>query len=74
MNFFDLKGKTAIVTGGNQGIGFAIARGLASAGATVVIANRRSSEGERAAKVLEGEDVKEKSLFRPFLQPFSVSF
>lgn len=54
MNFFDLKGKTAIVTGGNQGIGFAIARGLASAGATVVIANRRGSEGERAAKVLEG--------------------
>lgn len=55
MNFFDLKGKTAIVTGGNQGIGFAIARGLASAGATVVIANRRSSEGERAAKALEDE-------------------
>jgi len=55
MNFFDLNGKTAIVTGGNQGIGFAIAKGLASAGASVVIANRRSSEGERAAKALEGE-------------------
>jgi NAD(P)-dependent dehydrogenase (short-subunit alcohol dehydrogenase family) len=33
MEIFDLSGKTAIVTGGNQGIGFAIARGLAMAGA-----------------------------------------
>jgi len=38
MNLCDLSGKIAIVTGGNQGIGFAIARGLADAGATVVIA------------------------------------
>lgn len=51
MEFFsDLSGKTAIVTGGNQGIGFALADGLAKYGATVVIANRRAEEGEKAAQ------------------------
>jgi len=55
MEIFDLSGKTAIVTGGNQGIGFAIARGLARAGATVVIANRRAAEGQSAAESLRKE-------------------
>jgi len=55
MEMFDLSGRTAIVTGGNQGIGFAIARGLAMAGASVVIANRRSEEGRRAAESLRAE-------------------
>jgi|Deesub1362B_J571_1020462.scaffolds.fasta_scaffold02862_5 NAD(P)-dependent dehydrogenase (short-subunit alcohol dehydrogenase family) len=55
IDLFDLTGKVAIVTGGNQGIGFAIARGLAAAGAHVVIANRRASEGEKAAQRLRDE-------------------
>jgi len=58
MNLFDLTGKTAIVTGGNQSIGLAIARGLASAGASVVIANRRAKEGRQAAEALQGENLK----------------
>jgi NAD(P)-dependent dehydrogenase (short-subunit alcohol dehydrogenase family) len=55
MEIFDLSGRIAIVTGGNQGIGFSIARGLASAGATVVIANRRVPEGQKAAESLKKE-------------------
>jgi NAD(P)-dependent dehydrogenase (short-subunit alcohol dehydrogenase family) len=49
---FDLTGRVALVTGGSQGIGLAIARALAGAGAQVVVANRRLDEGERAAAAI----------------------
>ena len=45
---FDLKGRVAIVTGGNGGIGLGMARGLAAAGARVVVA-ARNAEKSRAA-------------------------
>lgn len=58
-NSFDLSGKNALVTGGSKGIGLGLARGLAQAGAHVVIANRSSDEGHAAAERLtsEGLDV-----------------
>jgi len=55
IDIFDLTGKVAIVTGGNQGIGLAISRGLAQAGAAVIIANRRAEEGKKAAESLKKE-------------------
>lgn len=55
MELFDLLGKITIITGGNQGIGFAIAKGLAGVGATVIIANRRAAEGQNAAESLKKE-------------------
>lgn len=52
---FDLSGKVALVTGGSKGIGQAMARGLASAGADIVINSRSSEEMEEAMKfILDG--------------------
>ena len=54
MKPFDLKGKVAIVTGGNGGIGLGMARGLAAAGARVVVAGRNAQKSAAAAKELGG--------------------
>ncbi|HEY5320594.1 MAG TPA: SDR family NAD(P)-dependent oxidoreductase, partial [Galbitalea sp.] len=51
---FSLEGKTAIVTGGNQGLGKAFAFGLAGAGAKVAIAGR--SAERNAAVVAEAKE------------------
>ncbi|KNZ31647.1 MAG: 2-deoxy-D-gluconate 3-dehydrogenase [Methylibium sp. NZG] len=45
---FDLNGKVAIVTGGNGGIGLGMARGLAQAGARVVVAGRNADKSAQA--------------------------
>jgi len=45
-----LKGKIAIVTGGNQGLGYAMAEEFSREGATVVIVNRRGEKGTEAAE------------------------
>lgn len=46
---FDLTGKVAIITGGSKGLGFAMAAGLASAGADVLLASRNLAEAQAAA-------------------------
>src|SRR3954470_16271407 len=43
-NLFDLTGRVALVTGGNKGLGKAMARGFAEAGADVVIASRHEDQ------------------------------
>src|SRR5258705_1656599 len=50
---FDLSGKVAIVTGGNGGMGQGMARGLASAGARVVVAPRTRPKAAAAFRSLE---------------------
>lgn len=52
MNPFDLTGRVAIVTGGNGGLGLAMARGLARAGASVALAARDESKGQSAVREL----------------------
>ena len=49
---FDLTGRSAIITGGSKGLGLAMAAGLASAGANVMLVNRNIPEGAQAATEL----------------------
>ena len=51
MDIFDLTGKTAIVTGGNGGLGLGLARGLANAGADVAIVGRNEEKLNRPSQI-----------------------
>lgn len=57
MNLFDLKGKVAVVTGGNGGIGLGMAQGIASLGATIVITGRNEAKAETALASLRAMGV-----------------
>ncbi|MCX8281597.1 SDR family oxidoreductase [Phyllobacterium sp. 0TCS1.6C] len=52
---FSLEGRLALITGSSQGIGFAIARGLAMHGAAVIINGRDESKAGTAAEELQRE-------------------
>jgi NAD(P)-dependent dehydrogenase (short-subunit alcohol dehydrogenase family) len=55
IKLFDLTNKTAIITGGSKGLGLAMAEGLASAGANIVIISRNEKEGKAAAEKIVKE-------------------
>ncbi|MFZ2146399.1 MAG: SDR family oxidoreductase [Sedimentisphaerales bacterium] len=52
---FNLSGKTALVTGGNRGIGFAVAKGLAEHGADVAIIARTKEQLEAAKQKIQAD-------------------
>lgn len=51
---FDLTGKTALITGSSQGIGYTLAQGLAAAGARIVLNGRDQAKLDAAAEALGG--------------------
>ncbi|CCD92963.1 putative 2-deoxy-D-gluconate 3-dehydrogenase (2-keto-3-deoxygluconate oxidoreductase) [Bradyrhizobium sp. ORS 375] len=55
---FDLKGKVAIVTGGNGGIGLGMARGLADSGADIAVVGRNEAKSQAAVADLAGRGVR----------------
>jgi gluconate 5-dehydrogenase len=54
---FDLSGRTALVTGSTRGIGYALALGLAQAGATVVVNSRQQAAVDAALAQLQAQGV-----------------
>jgi len=54
-SLFSLSGKTALVTGGGRGIGFALAKGLAEHGADVALAARTKEQLEAAAHKIQSQ-------------------
>jgi 2-dehydro-3-deoxy-D-gluconate 5-dehydrogenase len=55
---FDLRGKVAIITGGNGGIGLGMVRGLADAGADIAVVGRNEEKSKAAAAELAARGVR----------------
>jgi len=80
---FDLTGKVAIVTGGNGGIGLGMARGLAGAGASIVVAARNAEKSALAVEQLRqlggraefiGVDVREEASVKSLIERTAGQF
>lgn len=52
---FDLSGRVAVVTGGSKGLGAALAAGLASAGADLLVASRHAEESQATARQIAAD-------------------
>ena len=73
INPFDLNGRTAIVTGGNGGIGLGIARGLAQAGAKIAVVGRdREKTMDAAARIAVDFGVRAEGFIADVGQPEQV--
>lgn len=63
MDMFSLKGKVALVTGGSYGIGFAIARAYARAGARIAFNCRSQEHLDMAMTAYEKKELRPKGIF-----------
>ena len=57
VSLFDLTGKRALITGSSQGIGFALAKGLAAAGASIVLNGRDKDKLATAAQAFQAQGI-----------------
>ena len=57
MKLFDLSGKVALVTGGNGGIGLAMAKAIGEAGGSVVIAGRNNDKNKKSVELLKSLNI-----------------
>ena len=55
---FDLSGRVSLVTGGNGGLGLAMAEGLAESGSNIIIAARDQEKISRAVSTIESHGVR----------------
>jgi 2-dehydro-3-deoxy-D-gluconate 5-dehydrogenase len=72
-DLFDLRGKVAVVTGGNGGIGLGMARGLAEAGADIAIVGRNEAKSMAAAADLTKLGIKAISVVADVTDPSAVA-
>lgn len=70
---FDLTGRTALVTGGNSGLGLALARALGLAGAGLILTARREADLAAAAEDLRAEAVASEVLPADLAEPAAVA-
>ncbi|MCW5322992.1 glucose 1-dehydrogenase [Verminephrobacter aporrectodeae subsp. tuberculatae] len=54
---FDLRGRTALVTGGSRGLGLQLAHALGEAGARIVLSSRKAADLEQAAATLQAAGI-----------------
>ncbi|MDN7184287.1 SDR family oxidoreductase [Caballeronia sp. SEWSISQ10-4 2] len=73
LKMFDLSGKRALVTGSSTGIGFALARGLAATGATVVLNGRNEARLAEAVERLRAEGLSVDAMSFDVTSPSEVS-
>lgn len=69
---FDLKGRLALVTGSGQGIGLALAKGLAEHGAAVVVNGRSADKVDKAAQLLRAQGLKAETAVFDVVDPAAV--
>jgi len=72
-HLFDLTGRRALVTGGNSGIGLAMARALGLQGAEVVLVARRAGPLEAAAAALSGEGIRATGFISDLEKPAAIT-
>jgi len=69
---FDLRGQTALVTGGSRGLGLQIAEALGEAGAKIMLTSRKAADLEEAAALLQDKGIDARWIAADASQPADI--